>query len=151
MNKYVPAFGVTTSINDLHFIVFTTDKKDIDIEWLASEITEKFDLHSCVIYETKNGWQIRWYYDQYPYDIYFKKMRDIIAEYISIVDNDWIKIFLRYNGNIRLAGKWKEDIKLYKSVKVNRKIDKKIKEVGDTLRYFCEKVSEKEFFKESFE
>jgi len=149
--KKVPSYGVTTQINDLYFLQFTTDKKCLDIEWLASEITEKFDLHDYMIYQTKNGWQIRWYYDQCPYDKYFKKMRDIITEYINIIDRDWIRFFLHFSANVRLAGKWKGDIKLYKEVKVNKPIDKKIKEAGNTLRFVCELCMQEFKFEETFE
>lgn len=148
--KHVRAIGVTQSINDLFYLTITTDRSDIDITKIAKEITEKFKLHDYYIYSTKNGYQVRWYYDMYKRLEQYKKMRDIIAEYLKIIDYDWISIFLNFNGNIRLSGKHKKDIKLYKEVKVNREIDKKTKEAGDTLRYFCEKVSEKEFFKETF-
>lgn len=138
-----PAIGITQKINDKYFLSFSTDIKDIDIMSIARKITEKFNLRICHVYSTKNGYQLRWYYDQFDPHEREEKMGLMIDEYLDFVDKEWVYIVTTLDGNIRLSGKWDgSDITPVGKVVINNNMGKATRETGDTLKFFCEKISQ---------
>ncbi len=135
------AVGVTGLVNGKYFPMLEYDNISLfDIKQKCFEIQKQFKLHRASIYETQNGYHIRFYYDNQ-----FTREKVVKIVEASHCSKEYVDIVRKKLPVNRVLGKYKKpDIRFVEDVGALPPDEKQIK-IGHSLRKLFKLLHNKQF------